>query len=75
MQETARPEPIECAEILDLLFLYTTDELESAERERVAAHLEGCGPCRLALEEHRTLNRALPGAFVNRRLFYYSRDN
>ena len=75
MQDHAQPQPMECGEVLDLLFLYATDELEAEERERVAAHLEGCGPCRLALQEHKAMGRSLPSAFVNRRLFYYSRDN
>lgn len=66
---------MECEEVRDLLYLYACDELERGERLQLEAHLETCPACQEAAAEHNVLKQKLPGGFVNRKLFYYSRDN
>jgi anti-sigma factor RsiW len=46
----------------ELLVPYLRDELAAAERERVAAHLEGCPPCRATRDAHRALLAELAAA-------------
>jgi anti-sigma factor RsiW len=68
------PRPMACADVRDLLYLFTCDELDAEERRDVEAHLTGCPACTKAFEEHEFLKRALPSGFVDRKLFYYSKD-
>lgn len=63
-----------CEEVRDLLYLYLCDELEAEEKAAVESHLEGCEECRKALSEHQVLRGALPSGFINRKLFYYSKN-
>ena len=63
-----------CSDVCDLLYLYSCDELASDERRDVEAHLMRCTECCKALEEHQKLKRALPSGFIDRKLFYYSKD-
>ena len=69
------PRNMACSDVRDLLYLYGCDELEPEERRDVEAHLAGCPDCTKALDEHGVLKRALPSGFVDRKLFYYSKDS
>ena len=68
------PQAPTCEHVLDLLYLYVTNELESEEASLVESHVSGCDTCQKALAEHQVLNRALPTGMVDRKLFYYSKD-
>lgn len=63
-----------CEEVRDLLYLYACDELEPEEKEAVETHLADCPECTSALEEHRLMRKVLPSGFMNRKLFYYSKN-
>jgi mycothiol system anti-sigma-R factor len=39
------PGNIDCGDVLNDLYLYLDDETDAALRERIRAHLNGCGPC------------------------------
>ena len=43
-----------CKEVVELVTDYLEDELPSAERARLDAHLQDCGPCRSYLHQMRT---------------------
>ncbi|MFO0637223.1 MAG: zf-HC2 domain-containing protein [Nannocystaceae bacterium] len=49
----------ECTDTAALLQPYVDGELASAEQERVAAHLEGCRPCRSAVSEQQWVRATL----------------
>jgi anti-sigma factor RsiW len=49
----------ECADTAGLLQPYVDGELAAPEEERVAAHLESCKPCRVAVEEQSWVRAAL----------------
>ena len=74
-ESTPNAPNMSCEEVRDLLYLYSCGELSPEEHEAVSLHLLTCAGCRVALEEHGVLKRALPSGFVDRKLFYYSRDN
>ncbi len=42
---TTRPRPPECSEVLAALPLYVGQDLDTAELDKVALHLEGCASC------------------------------
>lgn len=39
------PEPLDCEEVLRVIFAYLDGELGGADHEQVAAHLERCRSC------------------------------
>lgn len=63
-----------CPDVLDLLYLYQCGELEAVEADAVERHLAECESCRLANAEHEVLKTTLPTGFVDRKLFYYSKN-
>jgi anti-sigma factor RsiW len=52
---------MECMRVRPLLQPYLDGELDHAERQRFAAHLEGCRRCGLATSTYRTLKDRLRG--------------
>lgn len=49
------PEPMDCEEVLWVIFAYVDGELGSADHERVEAHLERCRSCFSRAEFERRL--------------------
>lgn len=45
MMHLRRKAGISCARVQDLVQSYLDDELDGAERDRLAAHLDRCRPC------------------------------
>jgi anti-sigma factor RsiW len=45
MLRLRRAPAISCAQVHDLVQAYLDGELEGPERDRLAAHLDRCGPC------------------------------
>ena len=43
---TDQPGGLDCAELLQRLFLFIDNEMDEADCGRVRRHLEGCAPCR-----------------------------
>jgi mycothiol system anti-sigma-R factor len=39
------PGNIDCGDVIKDLYLYLDDETDSGLRDRIRAHLNGCGPC------------------------------
>ena len=39
------PHDVDCAEILDRVYLYLDGELDEEARQEVVTHLHECGPC------------------------------
>jgi len=39
------PGGLDCDEVLRDVYLYLDDETDDAARDRIKAHLDGCGPC------------------------------
>jgi len=73
-ERSEAPRTMACSDVRDLLYLYSCDELAPDEKRDIEAHLMRCTECCKALEEHKLLKRALPSGFVDRKLFYYSKD-
>lgn len=49
------PEPLDCEEVLRVIFAYVDGELGGADHERVEAHLERCRSCFSRAEFERRL--------------------
>lgn len=52
-----------CAEIAPLLVFYACDEVDTHEREQIAAHLEACATCAQQLREEQEMHAALMNTF------------
>lgn len=57
---TGQPDPnTTCEEVLDLLHLLVTNEIEDDDASMVLTHLAQCKPCREALSQHIKLSGLL----------------
>lgn len=74
-EELAAQAPIGCEDVLDMLYLFVSNEVTEDERAEIQAHLETCQTCAAALLEHGVLQKELPQAFSKRQLYYYSVNN
>jgi mycothiol system anti-sigma-R factor len=45
----------DCSEVLDRVFFFIDNELESADSAEIATHLEECGPCLQKYDLERTV--------------------
>jgi hypothetical protein len=53
-----------CAAVRDQFALLLYGELSFDEEEQVESHLDGCAPCRLALERQKAIHEAMDGVAV-----------
>jgi anti-sigma factor RsiW len=53
------PQPLDCAQFVELVTAYLDDALEPADRQRVLDHLDLCDGCSTYLEQIRATVRAV----------------
>jgi predicted anti-sigma-YlaC factor YlaD len=51
------PDDLACVELVDTLTEYLDEDVSEAQRADIERHLQGCGGCRVALDQFQTVIR------------------